>query len=123
MENRQTWVNLSFLSASALIAYVVFAFSVRIAAAYDLETRVKDAELIIQGASLAVGALSFLIFYKNHTANQFMNEVVAELSRVTWPTSSDTVRTTFVVLILVLIAGLFLGGMDSLWTWVIRLVV
>jgi preprotein translocase subunit SecE len=43
---------------------------------------------------------------------QFFREVRAELKRVTWPTRKETVGSTSVVLILVMIMALFLGLVD-----------
>jgi len=41
---------------------------------------------------------------------------------VTWPTSNDTYKATILVVIFVLIAGVVLGGFDSFWTWVMKLI-
>jgi preprotein translocase subunit SecE len=43
---------------------------------------------------------------------QFFREVRAELKRVTWPTRKETIGSTSVVLILVMIMALFLGLVD-----------
>jgi preprotein translocase subunit SecE len=43
---------------------------------------------------------------------QFLREVRAELKRVTWPNRKDTVGSTSVVLVLVLIVAVFLGIVD-----------
>ncbi len=121
MENqRQKWVNLSFVTLAAIVTYVLFAFSDWLIAAYDLEARVKNIDLIIRVASVGVFGVLFVVLYRNDRAQQYANEVVAELSRVTWPTGGDTRKATVVVMIMVLIAGLFLGGMDALWTWALK---
>ena len=121
MENdRQKWVNLSFLVAGALLAYILFLFTSRIAGMYDLEARVRNADLIIRGISLLAGGGLFLYLYRSDKTNQFMHEVLVELSRVTWPTQKDTSRATVLVIIMVLIAGVALGGLDALWAWMIQ---
>jgi preprotein translocase subunit SecE len=43
---------------------------------------------------------------------QFFREVRAELKRVTWPTRKETVGSTSVVLVLVMIMAVFLGLVD-----------
>ena len=49
-----------------------------------------------------------------------MNEVMVELSRVTWPTTKDTTSATVVVIVMVLISGLILGVLDYFWVMVLK---
>jgi preprotein translocase subunit SecE len=51
-----------------------------------------------------------------------MNEVMVELSRVTWPTQKETTTSTIVVIVMVVISGLILGFLDYLWTALLKLV-
>ena len=44
--------------------------------------------------------------------SQFLREVRAELKRVTWPTRKETIGSTSVVIILVVIVAVFLGLVD-----------
>ncbi len=43
---------------------------------------------------------------------QFLREVKFELKKVVWPSRKQTIGSTIVVLILVIIFALFLGGVD-----------
>ncbi len=45
---------------------------------------------------------------------RFLNEVVSELKKVTWPTRDETAKLTAVVIVLSIIVGAFIGGLDSL---------
>lgn len=45
-------------------------------------------------------------------AVQFLREVRAELKKVTWPSRKQTVGSTVVVIILVMIISFFLGAVD-----------
>ncbi|MFZ5564447.1 MAG: preprotein translocase subunit SecE [Thermodesulfobacteriota bacterium] len=45
-------------------------------------------------------------------AVQFLREVKIELKKVTWPSRKQTIGSTAVVLLLVIIVSLFLGGVD-----------
>ena len=49
----------------------------------------------------------------------FLREVRAELAKVTWPTRRQMVLYTAVVLGLCLAFAIYLGGIDSLATWVV----
>ncbi len=121
MENQfQKWVNLSYLAVAFLVGYLVFSLSLNLSATFELETKYRHIDLAVRGLSLVVGLIAFLILYFNRTANQFMNEVMLEVSRVTWPTQNDTSKATFVVVIMVIITGMVLGALDQLWTKLIQ---
>ena len=120
MEDRQKWVNLSFISLAGLVAYIMFEIFYMVSSTYDLETRVRNIDLIMRAGSVGIGAILFFILYRHDKANQFMNETVVELTRVTWPTQKDTSRATLVVIVMVIISGVVLGGLDSLWTWLMK---
>jgi len=46
---------------------------------------------------------------------QFLNEVIAELKKVTWPSRRETMKLTVVVIAISVIVGAFIGGLDSLF--------
>ena len=45
----------------------------------------------------------------------FVKEVVAELKKVTWPTRVETIRYTVMVIIISILVGAFVGGLDILF--------
>jgi preprotein translocase subunit SecE len=118
----QKWVNLSYLLFAGLVGYVIFSGAGHFAGAYDLEARVKNVDLIIRGGALLIGAIVFFVLYRNEQANQFMNEVVTELARVTWPTQKETSNATIIVLVAVVVSGMVLGLLDYIWTSLLKLV-
>lgn len=121
--NQQKWVNLSFVAASLLLTYVLFVMSVKFSVVFDFEGRIRSLDKILMGASAAVGLIAFLSLYKSMIANTFMNETVAEISKVTWPTNDETVKGTIAVLIAVTIAGALLWIVDNVWLFLIGLVI
>lgn len=116
----QKWVNLSYLAAAVLLGYIVFSASGKLIGAYDLEARIRNIDLILRGLSVATGAILFIVLYKNEAVNQFMHEVVVELSRVAWPTPKDTRSATGIVIIMVLISGMILGLLDYFWVQLLK---
>ena len=46
------------------------------------------------------------------TVSQFLREVRVELSKVTWPTRKETLASTSVVLVIVILIAAFLGIVD-----------
>ena len=54
---------------------------------------------------------------------KFFVEVKSELAKVTWPTKNQVIRLTGVVVIISIIVGFFIGGLDFAFTKLIELVV
>jgi preprotein translocase subunit SecE len=46
----------------------------------------------------------------------FFSEVKSELSKVTWPKRQEVIRLTLIVFLVSGIVGLYLGGLDYLFT-------
>lgn len=46
----------------------------------------------------------------------FLKEVREELSKVVWPSREQTIRYTILVIIVSVVVGLFLGGLDYILT-------
>lgn len=46
----------------------------------------------------------------------FLNEVLAELRKVVWPTRAYTIQATILVVVLSVIVGTYVGGLDFLFT-------
>src|SRR4051812_88536 len=122
MENqRQKWVNLVFMTVAILATAIAFIGFSKVSAVYNLESSVKQADMIIRLGSILLGAALGFGLYLNDKSNAFMNEVVLEMTRVTWPTSKETTNATIWVMLFVLIAGAILGTFDSLWAWIIKM--
>jgi len=49
----------------------------------------------------------------------FFSEVRSELSKVTWPKKNEVVRLTSIVLLVSVIVGFYVGGLDYLFTTVL----
>lgn len=66
-----------------------------------------------------VGGLAGITFCLKHAPTRMVaNEVVEELSKVTWPTREETGSATVVVIVTVLICSAYLGVFDAFWLWV-----
>ena len=51
----------------------------------------------------------------------FVRQVRAEANKIVWPASRETVVTTIMVVIMTGLLGLFFFGIDSLFGWVVQL--
>lgn len=54
---------------------------------------------------------------------KFFGEVKSELKKVTWPTKDQVIRLTGVVIIISLIVGIFVGGLDLIFTKTMEFVI
>ncbi len=52
---------------------------------------------------------------------EFIDQVRAETSKVTWPTRKETGVTTIMVMIMVFFAALFFLGADTVLSWIVGL--
>lgn len=50
----------------------------------------------------------------------FINEAIAELKKVSWPTKKEIKDTTLVVIIAVFIFGLYLFTIDLILQWILH---
>jgi preprotein translocase subunit SecE len=53
---------------------------------------------------------------KSITPQQFINQAIAELKKVVWPTRKQVIKLTAIVIGVSLVTGLFIGGLDFLFT-------
>lgn len=53
--------------------------------------------------------------------NIFLKEALVELKRVSWLTQKDIIRYTLIVLAVTILVAAFLGGLDYIFTSIIKL--
>lgn len=46
----------------------------------------------------------------------FLKEVKSELAKVIWPTRAEIIRLTWIVILVSLLVGLFIGALDFIFT-------
>ena len=46
---------------------------------------------------------------------RFLKEVISELKKVTWPTREETVKLTIIVIVISILVGAFIRGLDALF--------
>jgi preprotein translocase subunit SecE len=57
------------------------------------------------------------------TPATFLKEVRDELKKVVWPTRDEIIRLTSLVIIISLVVGFFLGGLDYIFTKLTTLII
>lgn len=53
----------------------------------------------------------------------FLKEVRSEIQKVTWPTRNETVTLTIIVITISLLVGTYLGGLDLLFTEMLKFLI
>jgi len=71
-------------------------------------------------ALIVLGIASFT--EKGKRAWIFAREARVELRKVVWPTRQETIQSTIMIIIVVVITALFLWGVDSILLWAISFV-
>lgn len=66
------------------------------------------------------GIVVFAAFQKSQRISTFMNEVVSELAKVTWPPRKETILSTGVIGVVVAICAVILFGFDTLWGTIVH---
>ncbi len=61
---------------------------------------------------LVLGAVVFMTSTKGPQLREFFSETRFELRKVVWPTRQETMRTTWGVMVVVVVVSLILGGFD-----------
>ncbi len=75
--------------------------------------------IVLAGAAVAVAGQTV----SGRSAWQLMKDARAEIRRVVWPKREETVQTTGIVLLLVVIFGLLLWLLDTLLGWFVSAVI
>jgi preprotein translocase subunit SecE len=69
---------------------------------------------------LALGAVVFLTSGKGVQTREFLSESRFELRKVVWPTRQEALRTTWVVIIVVIVISLILSLFDVIIQWAVK---
>jgi preprotein translocase subunit SecE len=65
--------------------------------------------------------LNFLKSFKRMPS--FFSDVKKEMKKVAWPSKEETFKKTAVVIGVSLATAILLGGLDAIFTWVVRNVI
>lgn len=120
MRSKGTWVFVFFVAATALVATVLTLATREVFAL----ARVHDLPLLGPAFSLSnlvgVGLALLIAIYTaflNQRARDFVEQCIAELDKVAWPSWLETKSATLTVVVVSLIAALILGFFDSIFGW------
>jgi preprotein translocase subunit SecE len=107
----ERWVQFAFV----LLAGVTFFLSDKLIAVVWTYFAEPDST-IVSGVAAIVGILTGYLLYRHPKVRPLADEVAGELSKVTWPSRRETWYSTVVVIVASIIAAVYLGAFDTLWS-------
>jgi preprotein translocase subunit SecE len=107
------WVQMAFVALWLLLVWILDKI---VTIVWDRFSEPQP--LIVTASALGIAALITLALYRNEKIHRGANEVVGELTKVTWPSRKETQVATVVVIITSLIAAAIIGVFDAAWSWV-----
>ncbi len=106
------WVQMAFVALWLLLVWVLDKI---ITIVWDRFSEPQP--LVVTATALVAGGAVVLSLYRNEKIHRIANEVVGELTKVTWPSRKETQVATVVVIITSLIAAAIIGVFDAAWSW------
>lgn len=107
----ERWVQFSFI---ALAGIIVFTADQLIQTIWGYFA--EPDPTIVSGAAALLGLVIAFVAYRHPRTNELAREVVGELSKVTWPTRDETYYSTMVVIVTSIIAAVYTGVFDAVWS-------
>jgi preprotein translocase subunit SecE len=107
--------NIKLFGAFLCVAAGVFAFHY-----YSQSALVLRVLMVLAG--LAAGAGVAWLSQPGKTFVEFSKEAIAEAKKVAWPTRKETLQTTMIVFVFVLIMSIFLFTVDALLSYLMSFV-
>ncbi|RME32480.1 MAG: preprotein translocase subunit SecE [Gammaproteobacteria bacterium] len=71
-------------------------------------------------AALVVAAVIALQTERGRAVAEFVRATNIEVRKVVWPSRKETMQTTLVIIITVIVVALFLWGIDAVIAWAIK---
>ena len=102
------------LAVAGLFVWFWFSAPERAAALGSWTPQLRGLAVVV---GLVLGALVFLGTAKGRLTREFLSESRFELRKVVWPTRKESIQTTWVVIVVVIVLSLLLGGFDFIIQW------
>lgn len=82
----------------------------------------SPSELYVTLLAGVVGLVTGIVLYRHERTYSLVNEVCAELKKVSWPTGKEVKAATIVVIVMTIISALILGAFDFVWSNVTKFI-
>ena len=115
MNRFQKWVDLGLILSAAALWFILNQMFTQVWSIFRLPLMPDWPIQLPALAALVLAAVAFFSTRFSGKAMGFLNDVALELSKVTWPTTQETVASTGVIIVMVGIASLIMFFFDTLW--------
>jgi preprotein translocase subunit SecE len=103
-----------------LLTVSVLPIAAAIGGFYYFDDQAQWIRVIALLVAIGISVLIALQTAVGQAAWAFRREAIIEVRKVVWPTRKETVQTTMIVLVVVVIMSLLLWALDSLLAWAVR---
>ena len=124
MENdNKKIVTLIAVISGALSALVLDILLESFAASFSVIAQLRGNDTTKHGLPIALGLTVFALLQFHPKVKIWMEEVVAEIRKIVWPSQKDTTAMTIVCCVMVVIAGIGFGLFDYLSSQLMKVLV
>lgn len=113
-------LTLSFASFAFLIGLSLHLILKSFSGAFAVIARLNENDLFKHGLPVIVGLGIFFYLQFNKTTIEWGREVILEITKVVFPTKSDTTALTIVVVIFVLISSVIITLFDFISSFIVK---
>lgn len=103
-----------------LLTVAVLPIAAAIGGFYYFEDYPQWMRVIALLVAVGISGLIALQTALGQTAWAFRRDAIIEVRKVVWPTRKETMQTTMIVLVVVIIMSLLLWALDSILAWIVR---
>ena len=106
------WVHMMFVFGGLLLSFVMVKTTEWVWGYFA-----KPKAIYVDAIGIALAAIISFVAWRHKNTFTKAVEITMELKKVTWPTRKETSAATIVVIVTVIIASIFLGIFDLIWSW------
>ncbi len=123
-KNNEGVINLAFVLAGALAAYMTFVVLDILGGTFGSIARFRNLPGVPHVLPVAIGLVIFIYLrFLNKNSYTWADEAVTEVRKVVWPSQKDVTAMTIVVVVMCLVAGLGFGIFDFFASQLIKVFV
>ena len=122
-EDSKKWFLISLVLIGVLLTWIMGEFFTFLGNYFSLHIKpILGIFPAYYALSAALNLALVIYIMRQGSIETFAAETVTEVKKVSWPTTSDTSKSTGVVLVVVVICGVILWVYDSILTWALKII-
>ena len=106
-----------------MVGYTVQVFNTLLSSSWGAYARLTGSDIVTYGAPIIFGLVFFIYVNLSKKIRDWAKDVIAEVSKVVWPSRKDTTAMTIVVCFFMILSGIVLGIFDFFSSQVIQFII